>query len=139
MQQWTRAIARVLLAVALLPLFGCSLSFLTVRISDFESKQVRGIWVWRRSEQTGQYLKDTQLVFGTLVKQAQGELLLYTTTYGPLGERGALSTGLARDASNQNIVTMQVAFLRRSAPGTFKVTTYNAIGDSPLSDQSDFL
>ncbi len=139
MQKWTRVAARVLLAAALLPFFGCSLDFLTVRIPDFESKQVRGIWVWRRSEQTGQFVKDTQIVFGAIVKQTKGESLMYTTTYGPLGERGSLPTGVVRDPSNRNIVTLELGFLRRSPPGTFKVTTYNAIGDSPLSDQSDFL
>lgn len=116
---------------------GCDLQWVKVTIPDFESKQVTGIWVWRQSEQSGQYVRDTEIEFGERIPAGGGvELLRVETTTGPLGERSSLPTGIERDAANPDRVTLSLGFTRLSAPGIFKVSTYNAAGDSPLSTAS---
>lgn len=116
---------------------GCDLQWVKVMIPDFESKHVTGVWVWRQSEQNGQYVRDTEIGFGTRISGVDGsELLLVETTLGTLGERSSLPTGIERDATNPDHVTLVLGFTRLSAPGIFKVSSYNASGDSPLSATS---
>lgn len=113
---------------------GCDLQWIRVTIPDFESKVVTGVWVWRLSEQTGQFVRDTEIEIGDVYVPQEGiELVSVVTTTGPLGERATLPTGLERDAADPDRVTLKLGFTRLSAPGTFKVSTYNAAGDSPLS------
>ncbi|HVP28122.1 MAG TPA: hypothetical protein VMW35_03050 [Myxococcota bacterium] len=115
---------------------GCDLQWVNVVIPDFGSKQVKGVWIWRLSEQTGQYVRDTEIVFETTANAGGHDILSYETTSGPLGERGTLPTELVHDAQNPDQVTLQMGFMRLSAPGSFRVSTYNVAGDSPLSAAS---
>jgi len=116
---------------------GCDLQWIRVTIPDFDSKGVTGVWVWRQSEQTGQFVRDTEIEIGDLVVAQNGlEIVSIVTTTGPLGERASLPTGVERDAANPDRVTLSLGFTRLSAPGTFKVSTYNDVGDSPLSQES---
>jgi len=116
---------------------GCALRWIRVPIPDFDSKGGTGAWGWRQSEQTGQFVRDTEIEIGDLVVAQNGlEIVSIVTTTGPLGERASLPTGVERDAANPDRVTLSLGFTRLSAPGTFKVSTYNDVGDSPLSQES---
>lgn len=116
---------------------GCDLQWVTVTIPDYDSKQVKGVWVWRQSEQSGQFVRDTEIEFVEPIEGSNGyELLRIETTTGPLGERSSMPTGIERDATNPDRVTLSLGFTRLSAPGVFKVSTYNTMGDSPLSAAS---
>lgn len=118
---------------------GCDMQWVTVVIPDYDSKQVKGVWVWRQAEQSGQFVRDTEIEFVEPIVGSQYELIRVETTTGPLGERSSLPTGITRDAQNPDRVTMTLGFTRLSAPGIFKVSTYNAAGDSPLSAASSQL
>jgi len=116
---------------------GCDLQWVMVTIPDFESKQVAGVWVWRESEQDGAFVRDTEIEFVETIDAGGGyEILRVETTTGPQGERSSLPTGITRDAANPDQVTLSLGFTRLSGPGMFKVSTYNAAGDSPLSEAS---
>lgn len=116
---------------------GCDLQWVNVTIPDYDSKQVKGVWVWRLSEQSGQFVRDTEIEFIEPIEGTGGfELLRVETTTGPLGERASMPTGIERDVSNPDRVTLKLGFTRLSAPGEFKVSTYNTVGDSPLSAAS---
>lgn len=130
-----RAFAITLCALAL-PISGCDLSFLTVRIPDFDSKKIRGIWISRRSETSGQYVHVSKVTFQTLTTVSGSTILSYLSVVGPLGESASLTTGLQRDRSNPDIVTLKLGFQRLAAPGLFKVSTFNQVGESPLSTET---
>ncbi|HYB12921.1 MAG TPA: hypothetical protein VEG67_05580 [Myxococcota bacterium] len=123
-----------------LPVLGCdlALSSLTVEIPDFSSKQVEGIWVWRLSPQTNQYQRDTQIRFEGVTTLASGQTLTYATNTAGGVTNATFETGVVPDPADPDRVTVKLGFVR-GLPGVFKVTTYNAAGESPLSSGSDSL
>jgi hypothetical protein len=140
MQRSFKRFVRIGFALALLVLLpGCDLSFLNVQIPDFDSNRVQGIWIWRQSELSGQWERDTRIDFADRSTWNGLELVSYVTVIGTLGERGNLPSGILRDPTNSDRVTVSVGFIRLSAPGQFRVSTWNAYGDSPLSTDSALL
>ena len=133
---FTRHVLILFVFALLVVLPGCNLSFLSVQIPDFDSSRVLGVWIWRLSELSGQWERDTRIDFVDTLTSNGGELVSYATVVGTLGERGNLPSGLARDATSSDRVTLSLGFLRLSAPGQFRVSTWNAYGDSPLSNAS---
>jgi hypothetical protein len=127
-----------LMLLLLVTLSGCDLSWLKVKIPDFGSKKVQGIWVWRQVEGTTSWRHDTRLVFTGLRGSAGFEWLDYETVVGTLGQRGVVTASVQRTAGKTDEVTVSVGFLRLSAPGMFRVSTYNSSGESPLSSTSTY-
>ena len=133
MERWMRRGRAALMLMLLVTLSGCDLSWLKVKIPDFGSKKVQGIWVWRQVEGTSTWKHDTRLIFASLRNNQGLEWLDYDTVVGTLGQRGVVTTSVQRTAGNPDEVTISVGFLRLSAPGSFRVSTFNASGESPLS------
>ncbi|HME73707.1 MAG TPA: hypothetical protein VKM54_28170 [Myxococcota bacterium] len=124
------------LVVLALPLLACSPSWLTVEIPDFSSKQIEGVWIWRLSPQTNQYQRDTLIWFGSVTTLTSGPILSYST-YANQGDI-TLAAGIVRNPANSDAVTVTLGF-QRGLPGVFKVSTFNAAGESRLSSQSESL
>jgi hypothetical protein len=121
-----------LLALAL-SFFGCAPSWLTVVIPDFSSNQIQGVWIWRLSPATNQYQRDTLVQFQGVTLLAAGPTLAYAT-YSSQGAL-TLTTGLVQNPVHGDTVQLTLGF-ERGAPGVFRVSTFNAVGESPLSSQS---
>jgi hypothetical protein len=127
-----RALALPLLGLALFFL-GCDPAWLTVEIPDFGSNQIQGVWVWRLSQQTKQFERDTLIYFGGVSLDSSGLRLSYST-YSNQGNL-SLMAGIAPSSTNPNGITVTLGFERGGA-GIFKVSTYNAVGESLLSAQA---
>jgi hypothetical protein len=136
MHQSLRHALRLALLTLVLPLLACDPSWLTVKIPDFSSKKVEGIWIWRLSPQTNQYERDGLLLFESVTTLASGQILNYLS-YSNAGDE-TLTAGIVRDPANPDVVTLTLGF-QRGLPGVFKVSTFNAAGESPLSARSDSL
>jgi len=130
---------RLAFLALLLPL-GCdfALSSLTVEIPDFTSKQVEGVWVWRLSPQTHQYQRDTLIRFEGVTTLASGQTLAYVTGTRGGAPNATFETSLSANPRNPDAVTVTLGFLR-GQPGVFKVSTFNAAGESPISAGSEGL
>jgi len=135
MTRWIRGCAAAL-ALALLPLQGCSLTYFTLSIPDLGSKDVRGVWLWRLSPVTGQYERDTQFVFTEPEPAAGDDLLSYTAVASDGSPAVDITTYLIRDPENPDRVTLQLVYGRRGEAGFFRASTYNQMGDSPLTNES---
>lgn len=121
-----------LAAVALLGLCStaCDVKGFRVQVPGFDSAQVLGMWVWRASPQTGQYERYAQIEFGTPVESEGWEFLPYSVAIG--GTLVNLTTVVSRDPSAPEDATLMLSF--GSVTGTFKVSSYNAAGESELSE-----
>ncbi len=139
-----RAVSTLALAFLVLPLVACESKDVVVRIPDFDSAQVDGVWVWRLDDATGQWVKDGQIDFGQLLLAGGREQLEYENL-GVAGgsaetqEGVALRADVLRDPLNPDQVTVELIYFRMSDPGEFRVTTYNDAGESPLSLESALL
>ena len=65
-----RGVTLFAVALLLLGVEGCKWFALTVKIPDFDSRQVQGVWVWRKDSATGQWQRAGQIVFQPVMPAA---------------------------------------------------------------------
>lgn len=135
----------VAIALLVLPLFACRWYGVTVLVPDFDSSEVEGVWFWRLSQDTGQYVRDGQIVFEDQAYTMDDgrELLPYSLlTDDGILIHDALATVLARDSTNPDRVTLKLQYAAINKAGmspTYRVSSYNAAGDSALSNETAVL
>lgn len=110
---------------------GCDLRAFRVRIPHFETAQVQGLWVWR-AEPSGEFVRFAQIEFGELAEEDGVEYLPYSVAVA--GSPMVLNSPVVRAPTAPEDVTLCIAL--RNEVGTYKVSSYNAVGESPLSDGS---
>ncbi len=128
------------IALCCLPLAGCDMGILNVRITDFESSQVVGIKVWTRPPNATQFqlLAQYKLLVPTL--RDGNEEVPYAFVDDQGVEYPALMTAmLDRNPQDVDDVTLTFFLSKAVVSVEYKVSTYNAAGDSALSVGSSYL
>jgi len=137
MERSIRRAAVFTFAAIALCLVGCELKSFKIWIPDFDSNQVRGVWIYQTSTTSGEFEKLWQLVFTEPFDKEGMEVLSYTAD-GFVDEEGNqvhVETQVVRNPENSDEVTMQIWF-PCDPPSAIKASTYNAIDESPLSDNT---
>ncbi len=124
-------------ALLLLCVEGCKWFEVTVRIPDFDSRRVQGVWMWRKDPATGQFVRAGQIVFQPqAASAAAGAEDLQYAVVQPDGTAFPLRAPIERDTTTPDRVTVRLWYARYLDPGEYRVSTYNESGESPLSPQS---
>jgi len=128
-------IACVLTALALLPtLVACDLKGVTVLIADFESNSVDGVRFYRLDEALGDFVPGGSIRFSApYLSKALGEVVDYRILDADGNETSRFTAPLFRDASNPDVVTVNLLYNRLEDPGWFRLASFNGAGESPLS------
>lgn len=134
-----RAAILVFVAIALC-LGGCEVKSLQIWIPDFDSSQVRGVWLYQLSETSGDFEKMLQLVFTEPFDKEGTEVLSYTSDefMDEEGSQVHVETQIVRSPENPDEVTLELWF-PCDPPTAIKVSTYNAVEESLLSDETLYL
>jgi hypothetical protein len=128
-----RFTALAILALAL-PLGGCDWDVLVVQVPDFDSKQVLGITLWRTTAQGGaQRALDIELLEPKLDEQGV-ELVGYSFVQD--GQTVEVWDRLHRDPANPDRVILGFVALPLPEQVPYRISTFNAAGDSALSPQT---
>ena len=127
--------SRIRAALAALALLGlcstaCDVKGMLVQLPRFETAEILGLWVWRASPQTGEFERFAQIEFGSIASEGDFEYLPYTVTIA--GSPFTFNAPVERPDTAPEDVTLGLSF--GQAIGTFKVSSYNAVGESPLSE-----
>jgi hypothetical protein len=133
-----RAAVFAFAAIALL-IGGCEFRSFEIWIPDFDSNQVRGVWIYQQVN-TGAFEKAGQLVFTGPFYKDGVEVISYTAD-GFVNENGNqihVETEVVRSPQNPDEVTLQI-WIPCRVPAAMRVTTYNAVDESPLSDEMLYL
>lgn len=109
--------------------FGCDIRGFRVQIPGFDTQQIQGVWLWRQDE-SGDFERHAQIRFTERVTIGALEYQIYHVTAS--GGGFTLQSPIQRPAGAPGDATLDLAFVR--APGTFRVSSYNAAGESPLSE-----
>jgi hypothetical protein len=128
--------AFTLLAVSLL-LFtvqGCKWFEVTIRIPDYDSRKVQGVWMWRKDVATGQWQRAGQIVFQSSTSPGSQELSYLVIQ--PDGTQLPLKAPIERDPKAPDQATVRLWYSRALDPGEYRVSSYNQSGESSLSPQS---
>lgn len=120
-----------LAALALLGLCstGCQVKQFLVRLPGFESSKVLGLWVWRAAPGSAEFERYALIEFGKLVEADGFEFLSYTVTIA--GRPFTLASEVERSPTPDDV---EVSLSLGTVDGVFKLTSYNAAGESPLSE-----
>jgi hypothetical protein len=130
MQRRGLRLALAALTALALSAAACEVRGFRIQVPGFETKGVLGVWVWRESPTTGEWERYAQIQFGERFELYEGvEFLWYSfpAAQGPMH----LQTKIEYAAEEPDTVNLNLAFLR--LPGSYKISSYNASGESPLS------
>lgn len=131
-----RRAARLLLAgVLLLAAQGCKWFEITVRIPDFDSRKVQGVWLWRQDPASGHWERAGQIVFQPAPASSGSSDLQYVVLQ-PDGFGLPLKAPLERDPKSPDKVSVKLWYARFLDAGRYRVSTYNATGESTLSPET---
>lgn len=135
MTRTLRNLAALAILVLVLPLGGCNLDALVIQVPDFDSKQVMGLTLWRTNARGGVAGRalDVQILEPRLDEQGV-ELVGYS--YEEEGETVEVWNQLHRDPANPDQVTLGFVALPVPEGVTYRISTFNAKGQSALSAQS---
>jgi hypothetical protein len=132
----TRTLRRLaaLAILALAPtLGGCDWDVLVVQVPDFDSKQVLGVTLWRTTAQGAQRALDIEFLETKLDEQG-AERVGYS--YVRDGQNVEVWDRLHRDPANPDRVTLGFVDLPLPENVEYRISTFNAAGDSALSPQT---
>ena len=120
--------------LALLCLTGCDLKTVALVISDFDSAQVQGAWLYRQNPVTGDFLRETQVRFQLPTYFEAGEELIDYTTENP-GQWADLDLTARVERSGGNVV-LRLLWGADGNPAFYRASTYNTVGESALSGEA---
>ena len=134
MTRTLRRFAALVTLVLALPLCGCDWDVLVVQVPDFDSKEVLGITLWRTAAQgTVQRALDVEFLEPRLDEQG-AEQIGYS--YVADGETVEVWNPLHRDPANPDRVILGFVALPLPEDVPYRISTFNAAGDSALSAQT---
>lgn len=121
--------------ILLLPLLGCQFAeFVTIEIPDYDSSEVEGIWMWR--DLGGDFERAAEIRILDHHEEEDGEFVVYSVRDADGDELLALPAAIVRDEVNPDAVQISFFIHFSTGGGTFRASTYNAVGESTLSSQA---
>lgn len=117
-----------------LPLFACdfALETLNLEIPDFDTSSVSGVALWQLDPQTGEYDKVQDIPLQR-VSSPDGEMVSYPVHLAPSAGVTPITWAATLDRNpTSDLVRLQL-FVGRPPPGSYKLSSRNSSGDSPLS------
>ena len=116
------------------PLGGCNFDVLVVQVPDFDTKQVLGLTLWlTASNGTAQRALDVEFLEPRVDEQGV-ELIGYS--YAVDGKPVEVWSPFHRDPANPDQVTLGFVALPVPEGPLYRISTFNAAGDSALSTQA---
>lgn len=133
MLHWMRRVAATGVAAALL-LFvsGCTWTSFTVGILDFDTSQVQGLWLWR-ADASGAFQRAARFDFSPPRLNGSSEVMDYVVSMPGSTDTMPAQVSVQRSPTNPNQVALVLLYPRSEASGTYRVSSFNAAGESALS------
>lgn len=121
-------------------LVACEFKSVTVQIADFETNSVEGVRFWRLDEALGDFQPGGSVRFSDPYPAGGGlEMIDYTIVQANGEEVLTLPAEVIRDPADPDLVTLVISYGRFEEAGWFRVSSFNAVGDSELSSEQVYL
>jgi len=139
MLHWMRRVAATGVAAALLLLVsGCSWTSVAVGIMDFNTSQVKGVWLWR-ADASGTFQRAARYDFSPPETTSSGEVINYAVTVSGSTSSMSAQASVQRSPTDSNQVALVLVYPRSETTGVYRVSSFNAAGESSLSTTSQTL
>jgi hypothetical protein len=142
MKRWKRGAVCGAVSVLALALAGCEMTWVNVMIPDFQSKQVQGVWIWLSPGATGAFAHDMQVPVSPQIVSPPtsgtrtGE---WQTVSDSSGQQQVTFLMAQPDPANPDGITVMIGLGVGTISGYVRVSTYNVVGESPLSQAATAL
>jgi hypothetical protein len=130
-----RRLGGLVAAVLSLSLAACDFGGLVVRLHDFESRQVLGLTLWRSPVGANAFQRDLDLDFFEPEVDASGNEVVPCRFEGASGVQ-ELEANLFRNPEDPDEIILILWGLPFAPGSEYRVSAFNAAGDSPLSAAS---
>ncbi|NNL67775.1 MAG: hypothetical protein HKP30_16115 [Myxococcales bacterium] len=110
---------------------------LRLQLPSFDEDAIQGVWMWRRSEVTGEFEAVSEIRLTDSVLEGETEFVEYELL-DPAGSSLGVTLSAEVDRSGA-MPELSLWFIRFTLPGEFKASVYNAAGESGLSAESILL
>ncbi|HME72518.1 MAG TPA: hypothetical protein VKM54_22035 [Myxococcota bacterium] len=122
-------------SILALALAGCDVTWVNVMVPDFQSKEVQGVWIWLASGTTGTFAHDMQVpVSAQVVSSTTSGTGEFKNILDSSGKQQLMILMAQPDPANPDGIIVKIGLVAPIASGYVKVSTYNAAGESPLSN-----
>lgn len=133
MKRWLRLVS-ISLGLSVLALTGCETKRIWVELPLFGDGAVDGVWLWRLDETSGEYVRHCHIPIGDVEPREGGEAVYYEQECGDQRLDFDLFASVERSATNADTVTVGLWYMRWEDPGTYKLSSHGAEGESALSE-----
>jgi len=132
-----RALALSLALLSISVLGGCTLKELPIKLVGFGYGNVDGVWLWQLSPSDGHYVRTCRVSFSNSYYRQGVEYVSYTE-YCLSGDanKGELEAQVVRSPSDPTSATLQLVITLPEALSTYRASSFNSAGESPLSSSS---
>jgi hypothetical protein len=137
MKRLQRGAVYCAVSILALALSGCEfVRWVHVMIPDFQSKQVQGVWIWRSSGATATFAHDLQVPVQVVSSPTSGSPnpAVFQTVPDSSGHPQLVVIMAQPDPANPDGITVKMGVGVGKVPSYVRVSTYNAAGESLLSD-----
>ena len=124
----------LVLTLSLLSQLGCGITQVWLQLPSFSS--IRGIWIWRLSEETHDYERVCRVHFDDTESSNGQEVVPYVQECAAIPGSAPILASVARDASNPDVVKLGLRLLYAVKEGVYRVSSYGDDGESALSATS---
>jgi len=129
-QRWLRLFS-IALPLFVLPLAGCETKKIWVQLPSFGDGSIDGIWLWRLAA-NGEYERQCHIPIGDVQSVNGQESVAYDQECGDALGFG-LSATVERSETDPDTVVVGLWYMRWEDPGTYKISSHGAEGESALS------
>ena len=122
-------------SILALALTGCDfVGWVNVIIPDFYSKQVQGVWVWRSPQATGPFAHYLQVPVPNVLSPTSDTPIsgVFQNVTDSGGNQQVVIVRAQADSANPDGIMLKIGV--GTIPDYVKVSTYNADGESALSE-----
>lgn len=107
---------------------------LRLQLPTFDQDAIQGVWMWRRSDVTGEFEAVSEIRLTDSVVENEVEFIEYELL-DPAGNSLGVTLSAEVDRTGP-MPELSLWFIRFTLPGEFKASVYNAAGESGLSAES---
>lgn len=132
MSRWLRLFA-LALPLFVLPLTGCETKRIWVELPSFGDGDVDGVWLWRLSE-GGSWERHCHIPIGDVETLNQNETVHYDQECGDQDLGFDMTATVERVEQDPDTVRVGLWYLRWEDPGTYRLSSHGADGESALSE-----
>jgi hypothetical protein len=126
----------IALALCAFSLVGCETKRLWLQVTGLDDGIIDGVWLWRLSEESGDFERACRIPFAGTQAVGELEMLIYTQECEDENAGFELSAPIKRSESRPDTITVGLWYMNWRGAGAYKISSYGLYGETSLSEST---